>query len=38
LPMLVRLLTGNEIMREVCTELRQRPAFGWKSDQPIGRK
>jgi hypothetical protein len=28
LPMLARLLTGNEIMREVCTELRRRPAFG----------
>ena len=38
LPMLARLLTGNEIMREVCTELRQRPAFGWQSDRPIGRK
>jgi hypothetical protein len=28
LPLLARLLTGNEIMREVCTELRQRPAAG----------
>jgi len=28
LPMLARLLTGNEIMREVCAELRQRPAAG----------
>jgi hypothetical protein len=26
LPLLARLLTGNEIMREVCAELRQRPA------------
>jgi hypothetical protein len=36
LPLLARLLTGNEIMREVCTELRQRPAFGWQSDRPLG--
>jgi len=28
LPMLARLLTGNEIMREVCMEPRQRPALG----------
>jgi hypothetical protein len=34
LPLLARLLTGNEIMREVCTELRQRPAFGRQSDRP----
>jgi len=26
LPLLARLLTGNEIMREVCAELRHRPA------------
>ncbi len=35
LPLLARLLTGNEIMREVCAELRQRPAFGWQSDRPL---
>ncbi len=35
LPMLARLLTGNEIMREVCAELRQRPAFGRQSDEPM---
>jgi len=35
LPMLARLLTGNEIMREVCTELRQRPAFDCRSDRPV---
>jgi hypothetical protein len=37
LPMLARLLTGNEIMREVCAELRQRSAFGWQSDEPMER-
>jgi hypothetical protein len=35
LPMLARLLTGNEIMREVCTELRERPTFDRRSDRPI---
>ncbi len=35
LPMLARLLTGNEIIREVCTELRARPAFGAMSDPPM---
>jgi hypothetical protein len=35
LPKLARLLTGNEIMREVCAELRQRQAFGWHSDRPM---
>jgi len=34
LPMLARLLTGNEILREVATELRGRPAFGAASDVP----
>lgn len=34
MPMLARLLTGNEIMREVCIELRARPAFGLASDAP----
>jgi hypothetical protein len=34
-PMLARLLTGNEIIREVCTELRARPAFGMQSDRPV---
>lgn len=35
--MLCRLLTGNEIIREVCTELRARPAHmtGAGSDPPI---
>jgi hypothetical protein len=34
-PMLARLLTGNEILREVCAELRERPGFGYRSDRPI---
>lgn len=35
LPMLARLLTGNEIMREVCYELRHRPRMGFLSDKPL---
>lgn len=35
LPMLVRLLTGNEIMREVCYELQHRPRMGFLSDKPL---
>jgi hypothetical protein len=31
-PMLARLLTGNEILRETCTELRTRPLVGIGSD------
>lgn len=36
-PMLARLLTGNEIMREVCRELRARPLglVGGGSDPPV---
>lgn len=34
-PMLARLLTGNEIMREICTELRARPSVGGGSDGAI---
>lgn len=32
--LLARLLTGNEIIREVCTELRARAAVGLRSDGP----
>ena len=32
--LLARLLTGNEIIREVCTELRARPLVGLRSDGP----
>lgn len=32
--LLARLLTGNEIIREVCTELRARPLVGLRSDRP----
>lgn len=35
IPMLARLLTGNEIIKEVCHELRARPAFGQRSDAPV---
>lgn len=36
LPMLARLLTGNDIMREVCTELRARShAGGYQSERAI---
>lgn len=35
LPMLARLLTGNDILREVCAELRQRPLVGVGSDPPV---
>lgn len=34
LPMLALKLSGEQIMREVCTELRGRNAF-WKADAPI---
>lgn len=34
---LARLLTGHEIMREVCTELRSRPLTGIGSDDAHGR-
>jgi hypothetical protein len=34
LPELAALLTGREIITEVCTELRARDAF-WKADPPI---
>jgi hypothetical protein len=33
--LLARLLTGNEIIREVCTELRARPLVGMQSDKPM---
>lgn len=36
-PMLSRLLTGNEILREVCKELRSRPLVGIGSDAAHGR-
>jgi hypothetical protein len=32
--LLARLLTGNEIIREVCTELRARALVGLRSDPP----
>lgn len=32
---LARLLTGNEILREVCAELRARPLVGQGSDAPV---
>lgn len=35
-PMLARLLTGNEILVEVCKELRARPLTGQGSDDPVG--
>lgn len=34
-PLLARLLTGNEILREVCRELRARPITGNGSDPPV---
>jgi hypothetical protein len=34
--MLARLLTGNEIIAEVCRELRSRPLVGIGSDPPVG--
>jgi hypothetical protein len=34
LPTLAEMMTGREIVREVCTELRARNAF-WKADPPI---
>lgn len=34
-PLLARLLTGNEIMREVCRELRARGSLGHAADAPI---
>lgn len=33
--LLARLLTGNEIIREVCRELRARPLVGQMSDPPL---
>jgi len=33
--MLARLLTGNEILGEVCRELRSRPLVGLRSDPPL---
>ncbi len=33
--LLARLLTGNEIVREVCTELRARPLVGMGSSVPM---
>lgn len=33
--MLARLLTGNEILEEVCRELRERPLVGQRSDPPM---
>ncbi len=33
--MLARLLTGNEILEQVCTELRSRPLVGVHSDPPL---
>lgn len=33
--LLARLLTGNDIIREVCTELRERPLVGVGSDKPV---
>ena len=35
--MLARMLTGHEIMKETCTELRSRPLTGIASDAPIAR-
>lgn len=32
---LARMLTGHQIMTEVCTELRARPLTGWGSDGPL---
>lgn len=32
--MIARLLSGNDILREVCTELRARPLVGLASDDP----
>jgi len=34
--LLARLLTGNEIVAEVCRELRSRPLTGLGSDDPVG--
>lgn len=34
--LLARLLTGNEIIREVCAELRNRPLVGRGSDEAVG--
>lgn len=38
LPMLSRLLTGNDILREVCAELRSRPFVGIGSDAARSRE
>lgn len=35
--MLARMLTGHEIVREVCAELRSRPLVGQGSDDRLGR-